>query len=105
MLGHGGELLSYALQNRIFAAGHEAATVAAGASLNPVTINVAGIVKATDIVLVTLDLNGGAGGDVTSGQAAYVYNIVDNTSITIAASVDNANASDQTIFLNWVVLR
>ena len=104
MLGHGGELLSYALQNRIFASGHTALTVPGSGSLTTATVNVAGIAKTTDVILLTLDLNGLLG-TVTMNELPFVGSIVDTTSFAAVFSLDNSDPADQTVFLNWVVFR
>jgi len=96
--------MSYALQSRIFAQGHTALTVSGGGSLTSATVSVTGIAKTTDVILVTLDLNGELG-TVTMNELPFVSAVVDSTSFSVAMSLDNADPADKTVFLNWVVLR
>ena len=96
--------MSYALQNRIFASGHTALTVPGSDTLAAATVNVTGILKATDIVLVTLDLNGKLG-TVTMDTLPFVSTVVDEVSFSVVMSLENTDPAGQTVFLNWVVLR
>lgn len=96
--------MSYLLNTPFYASGKAPLTVPAGGSLNTVTVNVAGISKAGDIVLVTLDLNGQVSLNVN--ELPYVFAITDGASFTVAVNLDNANpGEDQTALLNYVVIR
>ena len=103
-MGHGGAVLSYALQQRVFAVGHQPETIAAGGTGGAVTVNVDGINKAGDTILVTLDINGDT--DVGVTLSPYVYSVTDATSFSVdMQGIANNGASDVTVFLNWAVLR
>ena len=103
-MGHGGAVLSYALQQRVFAVGHQPETIAAGGAGGSVTVNVSGVTKASDTILVTLDINGDTDAAVT--LSPYVYSVTDGTSFDVDMSgVANNGASEITVFLNWAVLR
>ena len=108
-MGHGGAVLSYALNQRVFACGHQAETIAVGASGSAVTVNVDGINKARDTILVTLDINGDTDAAVTLcpyEHAAPLAPGFDGTSFTAdLAGVSNNGASEITVFLNWAVIR
>lgn len=96
--------MSYALHNRVFACGHQAVTIAGAATGGAVSVSVAGVKKATDTVLVTLDLNGDLDAAVT--LPPYVYSVTDGTGITVdLEGVSNNGGSDITVFVNWAVLR
>ena len=97
--------MSYLLRSRIVATGHQAATVDAGGSLNSVAVTCAAVAKATDTILVSLDLNGGAGGMLSASETPYIYAVTDASGFTVACAVDNADALDRTVFINWTVLR
>ena len=96
--------MSYALQNRIFASGKAVLTVPGGGGLTTATVNVTGIVKASDVVLVTLDLNGNLA-TVTPSQLAFVAAVTDGTSFTAGFNLENTDVAAATCFLNYVVIR
>jgi hypothetical protein len=91
------------LNQRVFATGHTAITVPGSGSLTTVNVAVAGISKANDKVLVTLDRN--AQTTVAPTGLPYVYQITDGASFDVGLNLENADPSDKTCFLNWAVLR
>ena len=96
--------MSYALQQRVFATGHQAVTIAAGAAAGAVTVSVAGINKLYDSILITFDLNFQS--DIQQSGSIYVYAVTDAASFTVDASmIENIGASPATVFINWAVLR
>ena len=96
--------MSQVLRQPIFASGHTALTVPGSGSLTTTTVSVDGVAKATDSILVTLDLNGLIG-TVTVNQLPFVGAVTDTTSFAVIMSLDNADPADQTVFLNWAVIR
>ena len=103
-MGHGGAVLSYALQQRVFACGHQTVTIAAGATGGSPTVNVTGVNKANDTILVSLDINGDTDASVT--LSPYVFQVTDGTSFAVdLQGVENTGGSEITVFLNWAVLR
>ena len=95
--------MSYALQNRIFAAGQDEVTIAAGAIATNSTITLSGIVS-TDKVLLTLDVKGASASlDITT--LPYVGVIIADTSIGLVMNVLNTSVVEQTIVINYVVIR
>ena len=103
-MGHGGDILSYALNQRVFACGHQAVTIAGAATGGSVSVSVAGVKKATDTILVTLDINGDTDAAVT--LPPYVYSVADGTAFIVdLEGVANNGGTDITVFVNWAVLR
>ena len=96
--------MSYALNQRVFACGHQAVTIAAGATGGSPTVNVTGVNKANDTILVSLDINGDTDAAVT--LCPYVFQVTDGTSFAVdLQGVANNGAGSITVFLNWAVLR
>ena len=95
--------MSYALNQRVFATGHTAITVPGSGSLTTVQISVAGIAKATDTVLITLDRNAQTSVAVTA--LPYVYQVTDGSTFDVGLNLENADPADKICFLNWAVLR
>ena len=95
--------MSYALQNRVFASGKATLTVAGGAGLTNVTVAVTGILKASDVVLITLDRNSEA--NIAVNALPYVYQVTNLVSFSGALLIENSGVADATCFLNWAVLR
>ena len=103
-MGHGGDILSYALNQRVFACGHQAVTIAGAATGGSVSVSVAGVKKATDTILVTLDINGDT--DAAGTLPPYVYSVGDCTAFIVdLEGVANNGGTDITVFVNWAVLR
>ena len=102
-MGYGGELLSYALNQRVWKAGKAVLTVPGSGSLTTVNVSVSGLSKANDVVLITLDRNGQTA--VNPIALPYVYQVTDLTSFDVGLNLENADPSDKTCFLNWTVLR
>ncbi len=103
-MGHGGDILSYALNQRVFACGHPAVTIAGAATGGSVSVSVSGLKKASDTILVTLDSNNESDAAVT--LPPFVNQVLDNTAFTAdLEGVANNGVTDITVFLNWVVLR
>ena len=99
-----GEILSYALNQRVAGRGHQAVSVASGASGGAVTVSFAGVVKLTDTILVSLDINGST--DLAVTLSPYVFSVTDGASFTVDMNgVENAGVAAETCFLNWAVLR
>lgn len=96
--------MSYALQNRIFATGKAVLTVPGGGGITTATVNVTGIVKASDVVLLTLDLNGNIA-TVNPSQLPFVSAVTDAASFTAIFNLENSDPADATCFLNYVVIR
>ena len=96
--------MSYALNQRVAACGHQAVSVASGASGGAVTVNYAGVAKATDTILVTLDINGST--DLAVTTPPYIFSVTDAANFIVDLNgVDNAGVASVTCFLNWAVLR
>ena len=103
-MGHGGDILSYALNQRVFACGHQAVTIDGAATGGAVAVNVTGLKKANDTILVTLDINGDTDAAVT--LPPYIYSVTDGTAFTVdLEGVANNGVTDITVFVNWAVLR
>ena len=99
-----GEILSYALQQRVFACGHQAVSVASGASAGSVQIDVAGINKASDTVLITFDINSQT--DIQYSSPIYIFAVTDGSHFTVDGNgIENIGAGAVTVFINWAVLR
>jgi len=96
--------LSYALNQRVAACGHQAVSVASGASGGAVTVTYAGVVKATDTILVTLDINGST--DLAVTLPPYIFSVTDAANFVVDLNgVENAGVAAETCFINWAVLR
>lgn len=97
--------MSYILpKQRVFACGHEQVSVAAGAEMGSVQIDVAGYKKATDTVLLTFDYNNQS--DIQFSAPLAVYTATDGSNFFVAGSgVFNNGPSAVNVFINWAVLR
>jgi len=103
-MGDGGELLSYALNQRVAACGHQAVQIGSGATGGAVTVNYTGVAKATDTILVTLDINGSP--DIQVTMPPYLFSVTDAANFIVDMNgVENIGASTETCFINWAVLR
>ena len=99
-----GEILSYALQQRVFACGHQAVSVGAGTAAGAVQIDVAGLNKANDTILVTFDINGQV--DIQYSSPIYVFTVTDGAHFTVDGNgIENIGLGAVTVFINWAVLR
>ena len=84
--------------------GHQAVSIASGGAGGAVTVSYAGVAKATDTILVTLDINGSTDLQVTLPH--YIFSVTDAANFVVDLSgVENAGVNSETCFLNWAVLR
>ena len=68
------------------------------------SVSVAGVKKATDTILVTLDINGDTDAAVT--LPPYIFSVNDGTAFIVdLEGVANNGVTDITVFVNWAVLR
>jgi hypothetical protein len=96
--------MSQVLNQRVFACGREQVSVAAGAEMGFVQIDVTGYKKTTDTVLLTFDWNNQSDIQLTAPLA--VYNATDGSNFIVAGSgVFNSGGSAVNVFINWAVLR
>lgn len=79
-------------------------TVPGLGGITSATVNVTGIVKASDVVLITLDMNGNVA-TVTPQELPFVEAVTDGSSFTAAFNLENTDPADATCFLNYVVIR
>jgi hypothetical protein len=96
--------MSQVLNQRVFACGHQAVTIGGAATGGAVNVSMVGVKKATDTILVSLDINGDT--DVAVTLTPYVYSVTDNTAFIVDLDgVANNGVDDVIVFLNWAVLR
>ena len=102
--GMRGDVLSYALNNRVFACGHQAVTIAGGGgNAGNIQVDVSGLKKTTDTILITIDLNGQS---ISLNAPPYILTITDNSHFVVDGNLwENPGGSAVTMFLNWAVLR
>ena len=96
--------MSYALNQRVAACGHQAVSIASGATGGAVTVSYAGVAKATDTILVTLDINGST--DLAVTMPPYIFSVTDAANFIVDLNgVDNAGVGTETCFLNYKKFR
>ena len=102
-MGHGVELLSYALQNRFVGRGIATLTVPGSGSLTSASVSLTSIDKTTDTVLISFNQN--AQNTVAINAQPYIYNVVSGTGFNVGMNLDNGDVADATCFLEWEVIR
>ena len=102
-MGHGVELLSYALQNRFVGRGIATLTVPGSGGLTTVAVSLASIDKTTDTVLISFNWN--AQVTVAINQAPYIVAVSSGAGFDVGMNLDNPDPNPATCFLEWAVIR
>tara|TARA_R110000824_G_scaffold201949_3_gene386134 strand:- start:75 stop:362 length:288 start_codon:yes stop_codon:yes gene_type:complete len=95
--------MSYALQNPVFAKGQAALVIPAATVSASLTISVKGILS-SDTVLLTLDAKG-ASASLGITTLPFVGIVIADTSIGAMFGIENTSVVEQTLAINWAVLR